>query len=76
VQPAQVAHDLRARPQEQVIRVRQQHACAQIAQLGRCDALDTACRADDAEERRLDITVRRAEGARPCAAAARLVRDV
>jgi len=76
VQPAQVAHRLRARSQQQVIGIGEQYACTQVAQLGRRDALDATGGADDAEEGRFDAAVRRVQQARPRVAVARLVGDL
>ena len=59
VQPTQITDDVRARAEVEVVGVCQQDLRAQVAQLVRRDALDTAGRADDAEEWRFDTAMRR-----------------
>src|SRR5215831_7961178 len=46
MQPAQLLDDVRARPQEQVVRIGQEHASAELPQLSWCDAFDAASGAD------------------------------
>ena len=64
VQAAGLADEIHARPQEEVVRVRQDDACAEIAQLVRRDALDGCLRADRHEDWCRETAVRRMDDAR------------
>jgi hypothetical protein len=70
VKTAQVAHDLVARAQVEVIRVGEDHLRAHRAKLQRVQRLDRAERPDGHERRRLDDAVRRRESPGSCPAVA------
>ncbi len=57
VQPAQFGDEFVARAQVEVVGIRQHQGGAQFAQLGRCDALDRALRADRGEDGCEDVAV-------------------
>ena len=61
VQAAELAHDLLARPQVQVVGVAEHDLRAEARELERVERLDRALRADGHEDRRADRAVRRLE---------------
>ena len=63
MEPAEVAHQLVARAQEEVVRVREDDLGAGLPEVGGGEALHGAARADGYERRRIDHSVRRLEAA-------------
>ena len=69
VQAAGLADEVHARAQEEMIRIRENDARAEIAQLIRRDALDGRLRADRHEDWCREAAVRRVDDARACSRA-------
>ena len=75
VQPSEIANQLVAGTQMEMIRVRENHLRADLSQIVRVERLHRRERADRHERRRFDDTVRRREAPRTPAAALGVYRE-